>query len=120
MYKSDVTVDENLDRDVTQPPSQSPTPEAPRGGNQGAVDRAKLEVIITTNMMAALAGSLNDDGTAVSESDKRATVQNWMASQGLSTISDTELSQFVDQLRSEARANGMTFLDENGNPEQCC
>lgn len=120
MYKSDVTVDENLDRDTTQPPSQSPAPEAPRGGSQRAIDRAKLESIITTNMMAALAGSLNDDGTAVSEADKRTTVQNWMASQGLSTMSDTELSQFVDQLRSEARANGMTFLDEKGNPEQCC
>lgn len=120
MYKSDVTVDENLDRDTTQPPSQSPAPEAPRGGNQGAIDRTKLEAIIMTNMMASLAGSLNDDGTAVSEADKRTTVQNWMASKGLSTMSDTELSQFVDQLRSEARANGMTFFDENGNPEQSC
>lgn len=120
MYKSDVTVDENLDRDTTQPSSQSPAPEAPRVSNQGAIDRAKLEAIITTNMIASLAGSLNDDGTAVSEADKRTTVQNWMASKGLSTMSDTELSQFVDQLRSEARANGMTFLDENGNPEQSC
>lgn len=120
MYKSDVTIDENLDRDTTQPPSQSPAPEAPRGGSQGTIDRAKLEAVIMTNMMASLAGSLNDDGTAVSEADKRTTVQNWMAARGISTMLDTELSQFVDQLRSEARANGMTFLDENGNPEQSC
>lgn len=120
MYKSDVTIDEDLDRDVTQPPSQPLAPEAPRVGNPGVIDRVKLEAIITTNMMASLAGSINDDGTAVSEADNRITVQNFMAKQGISTMSDTELSQFVDQLRSQARANGMIFLDENGNPEQSC
>ena len=119
MYKSDVTVDENLDRDVTQPPAQPYNP-GPSRQPASSISRSQLEAIITTNMMAALAGSFNDDGTVVSEADKRTTVQNWMASQGLSTMSDTELSQFVDQLRSEARANGMIFLDENGDPEQSC
>lgn len=119
MYKSDVTVDENLDRDVTQPPAQPYNP-GPSRQPASSISRSQLEAIITTNMMAALAGSLNDDGTVISEADKRTTVQNWMASQGLSTMSDTELSQFVDKLRSEARANGMIFLDENGNPEQSC
>lgn len=119
MYKSDVTVDENLDRDVTQPPAQPYNP-GPSRQPASSISRSQLEAIITTNMMAALAGSTNDDGTVVSESDRRTIVQNWMAAQGLSTMSDTELSQFVDQLRSEARANGMIFLDENGNPEQSC
>lgn len=119
MYKSDVTVDENLDRDVTQPPAQPYNP-GPSRQPASSISRSQLEAIITTNMMAALAGSTNDDGTVVSESDRRTIVQNWMASHGLSTMSDTELSQFVDQLRSEARANGMIFLDENGNPEQSC
>lgn len=119
MYKSDATVDENLDRDVTQPPAQPHNP-GPSRQPASSISRSQLEAIITTNMMAALAGSTNDDGTVVSESDRRTIVQNWMAAQGLNAMTDVELSQFVDQLRNEARANGMTFLDESGNPEQCC
>jgi hypothetical protein len=122
MYKSGIEEAPVENRDTTQPTTNTPTPEAPKTDE---LDRfanltiEQLHKIIDYNMLESMKDLRDDKGVYTTE-QKLETIENYKQAEGFYSMSKKELINYINEVRNQARAKGVIFLDENGNPEQSC
>ena len=104
-----------------QPALSTPSPESPKtsGSKSLSVDDLKQQIFVNmTNYITAT--MRNDDMSAVSMDEAKLMAQGILQKEDIREATQQELTQIIEDIKEQVKQVGLTFLDENGNPEQSC